>query len=689
MCLLHYILATWLLSTNSDAKAPAMIRKHAKPKRPTVSIAVEPVGSFQELQSSVVQSRFNSTQRISSLEQDQVAFWTQEHGYVRYIQGVPIYNYQLAFDHGAEASAIEVSRGQAWPCHSHDKNTKQRRWFLSFKPNSTNKDLGNLCESLPGNATCIMQGDPSEGGLDVVEVSATIGELKQIFQSNRGIQYSEPSSKMKLISDLNVSATTRGSGFQVKGIEESWGLKSVTPGKLDTAGGAGVHVYIFDTGINFDHQDFEGRATPFWDLSVKGLCNRTGCAVDTHGHGTHVAGIVGGNKHGVAKSASLHAVKIISDEGQSEFGDFESAVDAVMTHGDRPAIISASIGAPGKVQIVMDSIDKAVEKGITVIVAAGNEQSDACDFTPSGSRSAVTVGAVSKQMSLSWFSNIGGCVKMYAPGESILSDHVGSDDAEKSRTGTSMAAPFVTGAAAVLLSQNKKLTPPEVFAQLRLKANAQTIKGVQDGNYFVQVPEKTSASEISSEATGKDGQSSSDMASTPHPTSESAETAKDTNSEADDKPGQSSSVSASTPSPTSESAEVVPSSNKPSDKDIKSEADDKPGQSSSVGAPTPSPTSESAELVPSSSKQSDKDIKSKAEDKPAQSSSAAAAAPSGTPQSASRAPITDESTATAGKGSQKRDEALTNLIYGMQEASATIKALAKTAEALIKSHHSE
>lgn len=185
-----------------------------------------------------------------------------------------------------------------------------------------------------------------------------------------------------------------------------------------------------------------------------------GCAKDRSGHGTHCAGTVGSLRFGVASSVQLHAVKVLDDSGVGTWTDFVEGVEYVTTVADKPAVISASLGGSGHIEAVKDVIDMATRSRVVVVVAAGNENQDACEFSPAFAPSAITVGSIDKHDKRSSFSNFGKCVDIFAPGSSITSLDL-QEGKTATGSGTSMAAPHVAGAVAILLSDPGVREPVE------------------------------------------------------------------------------------------------------------------------------------------------------------------------------------------------------------------------------------
>ncbi|GID96243.1 S8 family serine peptidase [Amorphoplanes digitatis] len=266
--------------------------------------------------------------------------------------------------------------------------------------------------------------------------------------------------------EVSASATVR--------TPPSWGLDRVDQrGKRLTgaytypsAGGAGVSVYVLDSGIRIGHRDFGGRARYGWDF-IGGDAK----ADDCNGHGTHVAGTVGGAQYGVAKRVRLVAVRVLDCKGKGSYAKMVAGIDWIIAHAAGPAVVNMSIDGPPS-RALDDAVKRAVAAGITFVVAAGNESRDACDFSPAREPSALTVAATDRGDRRAGFSNYGRCVDLFAPGLAITSDWKSSDKAHQVMSGTSMAAPHVAGAAALLLAAHRTWKPSSVRVAL-LRAASQ------------------------------------------------------------------------------------------------------------------------------------------------------------------------------------------------------------------------
>jgi cerevisin len=224
---------------------------------------------------------------------------------------------------------------------------------------------------------------------------------------------------------------------------------------FDSSQGEGVDIYVIDTGIRVSHLDFGGRAT-FAASFGAGVPNQ-----DLNGHGTHVAGTAAGGILGVAKKASLFAVKVMGDDGSGATSDIISgiafATQAAQASG-RPSVINMSIGGPVN-QAIDAAAANAVAAGVHVVVAAGNETQDSNNSSPARTSTVITVGATDINDSLAGFSNFGNKVDILAPGQDILSASFEADDGVRNLSGTSMASPHIAGLAAYFLGLEGQKTP--------------------------------------------------------------------------------------------------------------------------------------------------------------------------------------------------------------------------------------
>merc|ERR1719382_1672135 len=206
------------------------------------------------------------------------------------------------------------------------------------------------------------------------------------------------------------------------------------------------------------------------------------CAADRQGHGTHCAGTAGGTTYGVAPGASVQGVKVLSDQGSGSWSWSYYALDWMAKHPARPAVASMSLGGSGNQQAMVEAVDSAVNAGVVVVVAGGNNRADACRFSPAFVPSAITVGSTTSNDARSSFSNYGPCTNIWAPGSSVVSAGHTSDSASRSLSGTSMACPHVSGAAALALEVDPSKAPSKVLAELLGKAFQGVLSDLKTGD---------------------------------------------------------------------------------------------------------------------------------------------------------------------------------------------------------------
>jgi len=223
-----------------------------------------------------------------------------------------------------------------------------------------------------------------------------------------------------------------------------------------TASGVGVNAYVIDSGVHIEHPQFEGRARHGIDLTTEGLD-------DYNGHGTHVAGLIGSEKYGVSKNVNIVNVKALDQFGIGSLSSIISAIEFSvkdMTSGNHKGVANLSLGAP-KNKALNKVIDAAFDAGLVMVVAAGNENSNACYTSPASATKAITVGSIDDyDDSLTTFTNWGYCVDLFAPGRSIPSVDANSESEPRILSGTSMSSPQVAGVVANLLSRG--VTPEKV-----------------------------------------------------------------------------------------------------------------------------------------------------------------------------------------------------------------------------------
>jgi serine protease len=237
-----------------------------------------------------------------------------------------------------------------------------------------------------------------------------------------------------------------------------------------------VDVYVIDTGIRASHGEFSGRVGNGFSAINDG--NGTN---DCNGHGTHVAGTIGGTTYGVAKGVTLHAVRVLGCSGSGSTSGVIAGVDWVTANRVPPAVANMSLGG-GASTALDDAVRRSVAAGVTYAVAAGNSNVDACGSSPARVSQALTVGSSTSGDVRSSFSNFGTCVDIFAPGSSITSAWITNDTATNTISGTSMASPHVAGVAALYLANNPGATAADVHAAVVNNASANKLTSIGTGS---------------------------------------------------------------------------------------------------------------------------------------------------------------------------------------------------------------
>jgi len=373
---------------------------------------------------------------------------------------------------------------------------KRYRWMITIHEGCTDEDLKSFTSKMPKDGKATFHGEPDKGGICMFIMVGTLDEVKEEVLTHkwpsRPIVETDATWKViEEVEDQNKSSLLQSDWFWSSpgNQPKSWGLDRIdaTSG-LDenyeppSTHGRGVHVYVADSGVNVGHPDFQGRAVPtlevladswsigwwrFWDSRVECKATDKNCAADKSGHGTHAASTVAGKDFGVAKESIIHAVKIVRDDGTGSISWYIEALDWVLSHKNtsQKAVFTSSLALNGKSPSVEAAIDQAVRYGLTVVVAAGNDNADACNYSPSFVPSAIVVASMDKNDRRSADSNYGKCVDIFAPGSDIPSAGLGTS-AGVVMSGTPMAAAHVAGGVALLIAEYPLLTPAQLAETL-------------------------------------------------------------------------------------------------------------------------------------------------------------------------------------------------------------------------------
>lgn len=327
--------------------------------------------------------------------------------------------------------------------------------------------------------------DPDRKAKELLAGIKGKGKLKHIYKramkgfaiemtTDEAADMSEMPGVVRVEQDVQMSASTTDSPVA------SWGLDRLDQRALPlsnsftfTSTGSGVRVYIVDTGILPTHQEFGGRAAAAYNAIADG---RT--ATDCNGHGTHVAGTIGGATTGIARSATLYGVRVLDCNGSGSTADVIEGIDYVISQKNAspgtPVVANMSLGG-GLSASLNDAVERAVAAGVVFAVAAGNENTDACNKSPASAPSALTVGATDNSDSRASYSNYGSCLDIFAPGSGITSAYYTATNAYASMSGTSMASPHVAGIAAVILGDSPTSTPAQVRSAMLAAATSSVV----------------------------------------------------------------------------------------------------------------------------------------------------------------------------------------------------------------------
>jgi subtilisin family serine protease len=350
-------------------------------------------------------------------------------------------------------------------------------------------------KAIPGNYIVVLddvaagQPGPASQARQVADVlvSAYGGKVKRLYKDALNGYAAEMTEDeaLALSEDPRVQFVEEDQVYTASATQSgaTWGLDRIDQRNRPLSGtytynwtGSGVRAYIIDTGIRTTHTQFGGRASVAADFVGDGRNGQ-----DCNGHGTHVAGTVGGSTYGVAKSVSLRAVRVLNCQGSGTTSGVISGVDWVRANRVLPAVANMSLGG-GASSALDTAVNNAINAGVTFAVAAGNENQNACNVSPARVAAAITVGATTSTDARSSFSNFGTCVDIFAPGSSITSAWSTTDTATNTISGTSMASPHVAGASALYLQANPGASPATVRNALVNGATTNVITSAGTGS---------------------------------------------------------------------------------------------------------------------------------------------------------------------------------------------------------------
>ena len=328
------------------------------------------------------------------------------------------------------------------------------------------------------------------------EIVARNYQLKPFYiyrKAINGFAASIPQNVLNLLlKDLRVIKIEEDKIVSTNDVEEfavTWGIDRIDQQMLPLDGfykfkqdGTGVTAYVIDSGIRYDHEEFGERASFGYDAFG-------GNGLDCSGHGTHVAGTIGGTNYGVAKKVKLKSVRVLNCRGSGATSGVIAGIDWVITNLELPAVANLSLGSKNTSNATDTAVQNLINAGISTTIAAGNNNKDACNQSPARVEAAMTIGATNAVDGRSSFSNYGSCIDWFAPGEAIESAWNSGISDIRALNGTSMAAPHAAGAAALYLQTHPTATPLEVRQALfELTTKNVVTESYSTNNHMLHTP---------------------------------------------------------------------------------------------------------------------------------------------------------------------------------------------------------